>query len=174
MSDFTALIAGWETLYLLIGTAAATLMGLLFVAVSINVEKIRWDSRQDLRNFGALTFNDFFYVLLISVLFLTPRLGWLTMGSLLLLLALADLTNSILQWRRASRTKSNAKDGGLSARFGFSIVCLAVLVLLSLAIMFQVQAALYGVLIIAICLLGTAAVNAWSLLIRIDQKAENL
>jgi hypothetical protein len=36
---FPELIKEWETFYLMVGTAAATLIGLLFVAVSIHAKR---------------------------------------------------------------------------------------------------------------------------------------
>ena len=57
MTDFSQMVGEWETFYLLTGTAAATLIGLLFVAVSINIEPFQGKERPDLQHFGALTFN---------------------------------------------------------------------------------------------------------------------
>ena len=74
MTDISPIITTWETFYLLAGTAAATLIGLLFVAISINIDLFHAQSRLDFQIFGALTFNCFFYVLLIALLFLVPGL----------------------------------------------------------------------------------------------------
>ena len=38
MNDFQTSLAAWETFYLLAGTAAATLIGLLFIAISIHID----------------------------------------------------------------------------------------------------------------------------------------
>jgi hypothetical protein len=37
MEAFTQAVEGWHDFYLMIGTAAATLVGLLFVSLSLNV-----------------------------------------------------------------------------------------------------------------------------------------
>jgi hypothetical protein len=168
VQQFAQLVAGWETLYLLTGTAAATLMGLLFVAISIHTDWFEGRGRLDLRNFGALTFNSFFYVLLISVLFLVPGFGWREMGGVLLVVGLADLTNSTLQRRRASQVKGEAGAGDIASSFNFPILCLIGLVLSAFGILLRIPDSLYAILVIVICLLGSAAVNAWTLLVQAD------
>lgn len=168
MQEFTKLIAGWETLYLLTGTAATTLMGLLFVAISIHTDWFKDRGRLDLRNFGALTFNSFFYVLLISILFLVPGFGWGETGGVLLILGLADLTNSFLQLRHARLAQRRAPEERITLRFSFPILCLAALVFAAIGVLLHVPESLYVVLVIVICLLGSAAVNAWTLLVQAD------
>jgi hypothetical protein len=166
LNDFAELIARWETLYLLVGTAAATLMGLLFVAVSINVEQFQRENRMDLKNFGALTFNSFFYVLLIAILFLVPGLGWAGSGILLGLIGAADLVNAYLQWRRIQHAHPDESGQSVAARFRFPMVCLSALVILSIAMIFRVRLSLYGNIVVVVGLLGSASVNAWTLLVQ--------
>ncbi|MGA9531757.1 MAG: hypothetical protein WBR18_03495 [Anaerolineales bacterium] len=173
MNDLASIIARWETLYLLIGTAAATLMGLLFVSISINVEKFKFETPMDLQNLGGLTFNCFFYVLVIAVLFLTPGLGWTAMGTLLLLLGIADLTSAFLQRGRALRARAGEGSVDLSSRFTFPILCLVGLMIFSVGVFLHIEAALYGVLLVVIFLLGIASVNAWSFLIRVDRPTKS-
>lgn len=166
MNGFTEIIAGWETLYLLVGGAAATLMGLLFVAVSINVEQFQRENRMDLKNFGALTFNSFFYVLLFAMLFLTPGLGWTASGILLGLIGAADLVNAYLQWRRIQKVRPDENGQRIAARFRIPMVSLSALVILSITMIFRVQASLYGIIVVIVGLLGSASVNAWTLLVQ--------
>jgi hypothetical protein len=170
LSEYSVAMSSWETLYLLVGTAATTLMGLLFVAISIHVENFYQQDRLDLRNFGALTFNSFFYVLLIAVLFLAPGLGWSGLGILLLLLAIVDLVNASLQHSRARRAQILLGNQAIASRFWFPIVSLLGLVVISILVILHVPGSLYGVLVVVICLLGSASINAWSLLVQVDQQ----
>jgi hypothetical protein len=55
MSDFAQIISDWETFYLLSGTAAATLIGLLFIAVSIHIEIFNRQPYSHFSHFAALT-----------------------------------------------------------------------------------------------------------------------
>jgi CDP-diglyceride synthetase len=91
MSDFAQQVSGWETFYLLTGTAAATLIGLLFVAISVGRESIEAKATRDLSLFGALTFNCFLYVLVISIHFLIPELSRTWLGLPLVVLGLLAL-----------------------------------------------------------------------------------
>jgi hypothetical protein len=174
VQNYSEIVAGWETLYLLVGTAAATLMGLLFVAISINVEKFQQAMRMDLRNFGALTFNSFFYVLLVAILFLTPGLGWRGTGVVLLLLGVVDLTNALLQLRRAKGAGNADRREEVESRFTFPILCLVALVISAVLILFRVSASLYVVSLAAVLLLGAASVNAWLLLVRADERLDEV
>ncbi len=112
MTDFSLAMSEWETFYLLAGTAAATLMGLLFVAVSINVEAFRREAYADLQQFAGLTFNCFFYVLFISIMFLIPNVSPFGLGVPLLLLGILGVANAIIQRRRAQQQQ---RDHGLKS-----------------------------------------------------------
>jgi hypothetical protein len=91
MTDFTNTVKESQTFYVMAGTAAATLIGLLFMAVSINIDVFRRRTSEDIQHFAALTFNCFFYVLLISMLFLIPRSSPVCLGTPLLLLEVLGL-----------------------------------------------------------------------------------
>jgi hypothetical protein len=49
MDAFAQAIEGWHDFYLMVGTAAATLVGLLFVSLSLNVDVITREANADLR-----------------------------------------------------------------------------------------------------------------------------
>ncbi len=72
MDAFTQAIEGWHDFYLMIGTAAATLIGLLFVSLSLNVDVITREANADLRVLATQTFTSFI-VLMFAVLFLIPH-----------------------------------------------------------------------------------------------------
>jgi hypothetical protein len=49
-------------------------------------------------------------------------------------------------------------------------VSLLGLVVISILVILHVPGSLYGVLVVVICLLGSASINAWSLLVQVDQQ----
>lgn len=61
----------WHNFFTLAGTAAATLLGLLFVALSVNKESIA--ARPLLRSLARQTFLSLSIVLLVSLLGLMPE-----------------------------------------------------------------------------------------------------
>ena len=168
MNDFSLAMSEWETFYLLAGTAAATLMGLLFVAVSINVEAFRREAYADLQQFAGLTFNCFFYVLFISIMFLIPNVSPFGLGVPLLLLGVLGVANAIIQRRRALQQQQNHGVKRIDRRFTVPTICLAALAVISVLLMARITAGTYFLVGIIVTLLGTAAVNAYTLLIAVD------
>jgi len=69
---FEQVVERWHEFYLLAGTAAVTLVGLLFVALSFHLETLLHDSRAHLLALARHTFSGFVYVLLFSLMFLIP------------------------------------------------------------------------------------------------------
>jgi hypothetical protein len=68
-----ATFASWHDFYLRMGTASASLIGLLFVALSVNLDAIMGASRDHVRAFAEQAFTSFSTVLLIAVCFLIPQ-----------------------------------------------------------------------------------------------------
>jgi hypothetical protein len=167
MNDFIKTITEWQTFYLLGGTAAATLIGLLFVAVSIHIDVFHRKTSTDLHHFAALTFNCFFYVLLISILFLVPRLSPLEMGIPLFLLDGLGLFNAIIQQHRARKNQPQQKTN-IANKFNLPIMCLLGLVLISIGVMFKNTQSLYGLIVVVVFLLISASQNAWALLVQTE------
>ena len=63
----------WHDYFLLNGTAAATLLGLLFVALSFNLDVVLHESRTYLVSIARQAFLGFVFVLFISLGFLIPH-----------------------------------------------------------------------------------------------------
>jgi hypothetical protein len=76
----------WHDFYVTMGTASASLIGLLFVAISLNLDAITGESRDELRAFAEQAFNSFSSVLLIAVFFLIPERDPGVLGGLYLVL----------------------------------------------------------------------------------------
>jgi hypothetical protein len=62
----------WHDFYLMAGTAAVTLVGLLFVALSLHVAVLFRGEHRDFRLLAAEAFQGYLYVLITSLLFLLP------------------------------------------------------------------------------------------------------
>src|SRR5713226_2136766 len=67
--SYQAAVSGWHDFYLLAGTASATLVGLLFVGLSLHLRivvtssEVRSLARVTLANFGAVLFVALFMVI---------------------------------------------------------------------------------------------------------------
>jgi hypothetical protein len=164
MSSLSQHVPEWQTFYLLTGTAAATLMGLLFVAMSLHTEVFRRQGRSNLEVFGALTFNCYFYVLLIAILFVVPGLPPLALGIPLIGMGLLASTGTLFQRRRARAFLDPRNERPLSSRFTVPLIGLIGMVVLGFGIAFGVAPFLYGMVVVIVLLLGSASQNAWALL----------
>lgn len=92
---FADLMVPWHDYYLLAGTMAATLMGLLFVAMSIHWDVVLHDTKQHLHAIAVEAFGSFVVVAFLSLMMLTPAgsgrpigLGLIFLGVLRLMIAL--------------------------------------------------------------------------------------
>jgi hypothetical protein len=85
------LLHPWRDFYALVGTASATLVGLLFVAASIGSSTFREEHRAPLGSFLTPTVVHFAAALFTCLLACIPSLDWRGLGGLLGLGALAGL-----------------------------------------------------------------------------------
>lgn len=69
---YSHLIESWHEFYLMAGTASVTLVGLLFVAISIHLDVVLHHKRAHLLDLSRQTLLAYLYVLIISLMFLVP------------------------------------------------------------------------------------------------------
>lgn len=93
-SSFADLMRGWRDFYSLIGTAAATLVALLFVAASIGATTYREEHRAPLSSFLTPTVAHFSTILFAALFTCVPSLSWRGFGALIAAGALAGLAYS--------------------------------------------------------------------------------
>lgn len=94
------LLREWHDFYILVGTASATLVGLMFVAASIGSSLFNEEHRGGMTTFITPTVVHFAAVLFVSLLVIVPTHTWHTLGVLLAILGLAGLIYSgrLLLW----------------------------------------------------------------------------
>ncbi len=85
-------LAAWQGFYTHVGSVAATLLGLLFVALSLRLNLFREKQVRDVRDFAFQTFGTFFGLVLIAGLFLIPHQNRFGLGLPLLVLGFLDLS----------------------------------------------------------------------------------
>jgi hypothetical protein len=82
-ASFSVAIVTWQNFYLLVGTAAATLIGLMFVAVTFGSTLVTKDASGSVRAFLDPTFTHFVQVLLTACLIVIPTIGPTLLGAVL-------------------------------------------------------------------------------------------
>ena len=102
-------LAPWHEFYTLLGTAAGTLVALLFVAASVASGVFSSDRRAPMRMFLSATVVHFSSVLVVSLILLAPIENWIALGAMVLAAALVGIAYCGLIWRDATRD-------GLAAR----------------------------------------------------------
>jgi hypothetical protein len=97
-TSFAELIHPWHDFYLLVGTASATLVGLMFVSASIAANLFTERNREALRAFISPTVVHFSEILFICILAAIPsQIEW-TLGGLLLVGGAAGIVHSARVW----------------------------------------------------------------------------
>jgi hypothetical protein len=179
---FAAALAEWTTFYTFVGGAAATLLGLLFVSVSLRLDIFRQREVADVRDFAAVTFASFLVALVVAGLALAPHQRWPTLALPLLALGLGGLAvvgYLVREWLRLNPRASGPRPGvtpsqwqgwaslaGLAAPF-------AGLVVVALLLWGGRAGALAGLAVVEGGLLGMATASAWLLLARAGGRPED-
>jgi hypothetical protein len=114
IESFTASAASWQSFYTLTGTAAATLIGLMFVALTFGASLVDERTNETSRAFIDPPFYHFTYVLLTACLFMFPTLTARALGVALLAIFAIRGWVLTLTWRRMLDAQRNAGDLDLS------------------------------------------------------------
>jgi hypothetical protein len=172
MDAFKLAVAGWHDFYHVIGDAAAALMGLLFVSLSLNVTVITRKTNADLRILAGQTFNNFICLIMFALLFLIPDQGPIGLGLPMLGIDLIDLyftARRFLQ-ARASQPRPWGR-GSLALRFAIPTICFVTILIIAMTVLLGMTSGLYWFVPVTILLLWDASLNAWDLLLRLREPA---
>src|ERR1051325_11210391 len=101
MSEAADILREWHDFYLLAGTAAATLHGLLFIAVTLNADLILSGSRPHIKRVAEQAFQNYIAVLFLSMLFLVAGQPPRVLAVQTVVLAAFMLAWAIYRLRRA-------------------------------------------------------------------------
>jgi len=99
----TPLLPGWESFYVIIGSSAAALTGLVFVVIVLGAEVGAGASKGAVGAFGTPTVVHFSAVLLDAAILSAPWPGLRGPGLAIALLAALGLIYTLLVFRRARR-----------------------------------------------------------------------
>jgi hypothetical protein len=97
-SPLSDIIHAWHDFYVLVGTASATLVGLMFVTGSIGAQVFTEKNRAAMRAFISPTVVHFGAILFICIVAAIPSQTWRTFGALLLVGGAAGIIYSARVW----------------------------------------------------------------------------
>jgi hypothetical protein len=97
-SPLADIIHAWHDFYVLVGTASATLVGLMFVTASIGTQVFTEKNRAGMRAFISPTVVHFSAILFICIVAAIPSQTWRSLGALLLLGGALGIVYSARLW----------------------------------------------------------------------------
>jgi hypothetical protein len=164
-SDFAAALAEWHDFYAAVAGIAATLVGLLFVALGLNPRIMADDGPAGMRLWSALTFHSFLIVLVVALIALIPGDSRETIAITLLIVGLQGIIRVVTDLRR-SRADTDPRWTGRSALIRSLSPAIAYAICLWLAVDFWQgdSDALNWLVIVVFLLLINAASSCWDLL----------
>jgi hypothetical protein len=165
--SLSTLLHDWHDFYVLVGTASATLVGLMFVAVSIGTAIFNEDHRGALTAFITPTVMHFASVLFGCLIATMPSHSWYTLGGLL---GAGALAGSVFSGRLAVQMVIRRRyKVDLEDRLFYALLPLAgyVLALVAAAVLLTHKAAISADLLAAavLTLLFAAIRNAWDMMV---------
>lgn len=160
-------LQGWQNFYLLVGTAAATLVGLMFVTISFGSRSITQKDTPALRVYISPTVIHFIYVLGTSAVVSIPTMPRVLLGILLLIVGLIScgrtLTGVPFMWQTYRRQFFDMHD------WVWYLVAPLISYLLyvgtGIGLLLRVGQALNGLALATILLLMAGIRNAWDLVV---------
>jgi hypothetical protein len=170
MDAFSQAVNGWHDFYIMVGTAAATLVGLLFVSLALNADAIAHPVNADLRALAEQTFSTFLYILSFAIVFLIPNQVPLGLGLPLLFVGGFGLYSTIRHFLRTRPSHSRVwGTGNIARRFIIPLICFVVLILIAISVLLGKTGGLYWLIPVMIAFIIAATINAWDLLLRLRE-----
>jgi len=173
-TTFSAAVASWQSFYMLAGTSSATLVGLLFVAVSLHLDLVGESGAEVILSLARRTFTRFILIVVVALLFLVPDQRPLGLGLPLLALGVVDTVRTGWSARvivRAGKNASGRRDAVTRTPLSVVLPLLSGLGLIALAatVLAGETSYLYWMVPIIAGILASAATNSWNLMLGLAQ-----
>jgi hypothetical protein len=167
-TSFRNAVSEWSAFHTFLGSAAFTLLGLLFVSVSLRLSIFHQRALADIRDFALLTFANFLTLTLIALLFFIPSQTKAGMAVPLLVIGMLGLVAMMLLLRESRRVNTGIYTLTLSQEVPYGVMALPYggLVVIAVAILFDSLSAFYWLAAVEVSLLLISSFNTWALLSR--------
>jgi len=165
-ANFDEYVLQWQPFFTTVAAVSATLVGLLFVSLSLNRDKLAANSSGALLRVARRTFSDFLLVLLIALFFLIPNQGRHPLSLELIMLALFRLKWLATQIISAFRGDEKFTPRDLIHEYSLPLLSILGLAAAGVGIyQGNILAVYYFIVPVIASLLFRASRNAWLLLI---------
>jgi len=169
--SFTEWLARWHEFYLMAGTAAVTLAGLLFVALSLHLDRLVEESHEHLLALGRVTLLSFLVVLFASMFMLVPPTGPHQTAIMLGVMSVAALSFTF-RLTRAARHHEEAgfSRGQIRKRLMFPTIGYLLMTLTAVGVWLHIPEMLYMMVGSMCMILGNAAGTSWELIVQVARQ----
>lgn len=175
MDAFVETVERWHDFYMLAGTAAATLIGLIFVAVSLHIDVIATAKKSsDIGVLARQTFSNFIFILSFAFIFMVPSDTPLGIGVPLLFLGLLGIIQTARLYRSFGfhdKSKDRIFEDSKLWRVLLlpNTICFLTLIYVAAEVLQRRTGNLSWMVLVIIFLLITATKNTWDLMLRVAE-----
>lgn len=162
----------WHEFYLLAGTAAVTMVALLYVALALHLEALLRPDAEHLLTHARQTMLSFIFVLLVSLMFLVPGQGPGPLGVAIGMLALVVLGLTLFTMLRARAAAHHHREhvGFIRRRSRLLLIAYLATALIGATMALERNPyASYWMIGLVCMLLGNAAGSSWDLLVQVGR-----
>ena len=171
MRSFGDVLRDWQLFYATFATACATLVGLLFVAVSLNRDVLSREDGGERMWIARQTFYQFLMLFLLALLLLAPHRSPTSVGPTLLGFGGFWSFGVVRPFRTSIRMRRQPLSlEGFVRGFGLSFVSLLAVFAVAAAMLLGQFGALVWLVVVLVCLLLFTGRNAWFLLVHVRKK----
>ena len=171
MEDRFAALAEWHDFFAAVAGVAATLVGLLFVALALNPAVMADDGPAGLRTWAGQTFHNFLMVLVFALVVLIPEAGQLGLGLPVLILSVWGVARVAADARRVRSDPAPEWHGqALLTRFASPLVGYLIAVWVGVQILRGDADAVGWLVATVFFLMMSATSNCWDLLREIGDR----
>ncbi len=160
---FSQQIQQWELFFATVAGASATLMGLIFLSLSLKLDVLRQVKNRRIRQIAWQTFSNFFFLIMFALVLLVPEQTPIGLSLPILIICVVAIGITVSQAVRAHSIVS-APSYFVSDSVP-SLVAYLGLVVVTLLLLQGVMQSLVWLLPVVIVLLAIAVRNAWTLLV---------
>ena len=166
---YRAVIQGWHDFYIVAGTIAATLLGLLFVGLSLHLRVVI--TRDEVRSLARVTLANLGLVLIIAMFMVIPQ-GISSIRDELLFSGIVTLGLIAPSFLAARRSSTRTLSGRMMLRLSLSAAAyIAIVVSSSFYSAGSYRSALSALVGIVVALVVISLRNSWDLLVRVGEVA---
>lgn len=172
---FPEWLGRWHEFYLMAGTAAVTLAGLLFVALSLHLDRFVEKTHEHVLALARVTLLSYTFVLFASLFMLVPPTGRHQTAIMLGVMGLAGLVFTAKVTRSARHhDEAGFSRGQIRRRVLVPSVGYVMMVLTAVGLYQGIPEMLYMMVGATCMILGNAAGTSWELLVQIAKQRRSM